>query len=145
MILTFKVLENSKLIENKVETLQKRITENNTTKSCINELKSEINNTTLSYVTKMQSLEIIDDLIKSSNQFQYQNLKDFIDVEMKDVMDSLKANKGSFLVHNLICASLMENVKLDKVTRYCKDKPVIIFSYSNGYVKARCCVPEVIS
>lgn len=63
---------------------------------------------------------------------------------MKDVMNNSLKNNSKFLIHNLICSSLMENVKLDKVTRYCKDKPVIIFSYSNGLVKARCCVPEVI-
>lgn len=72
--------------------------------------------------------------------------RDLINLEMKTAVSSnqLKSAKDhSYIVHFLECSSMLENVQLQQATKICPDIPVIVVSYSENMVKARCCVPKV--
>lgn len=62
---------------------------------------------------------------------------------MKNLLEMLPADK-EFIVHYLVCSVLMEMVPLQKATRCCNDRPILVIALENGLVKARCCVPKVI-
>lgn len=65
---------------------------------------------------------------------------------MRNAMDSnvlQTKKKQKYMVHYLRTSLVLENVPLQKATKLCPDIPVLIISYSDSIVKARCCVPEV--
>lgn len=65
---------------------------------------------------------------------------------MKSVIET-NANKTKdnkpYIVHFLGCSSILDNVPLQRATKVCVNIPVIVISYSDDIVKARCCVPQV--
>lgn len=61
---------------------------------------------------------------------------------MKNLLEMLPADK-EFIVHYLACSVLMEMVPLQKATRCCTNRPILVIGLENGLVKARCCVPKV--
>lgn len=72
--------------------------------------------------------------------------RELIEMEMKDVLNNgvnKTKNNKKYLVHYLRSSLVMESVPLQKATKLCSDIPVLIISYSDNTVKARCCVPEV--
>lgn len=50
-------------------------------------------------------------------------------------------NDNTFIVHT-IKATSQETIPLQKATRLCTDRPVLLISYVAGNVRARCCVPK---
>lgn len=62
---------------------------------------------------------------------------------MKNVLQEHPAEKVPFVIHFLKCSTMMEDVSLQKATKLCPDRPVLVVSLTNGMVKARCCVPQV--
>lgn len=61
---------------------------------------------------------------------------------LKMNQNKTKASKR-YIVHYLACSTMLDTVPLQKATKLCRDIPVIVISYSDNIVKARCCVPEV--
>lgn len=61
---------------------------------------------------------------------------------MKNVLENSPQEVHPFIVHFLTCATLLETVHLQKATRFCTDRPIIVLSSSDGEINARCCVPE---
>lgn len=61
---------------------------------------------------------------------------------MKNVLQNSPKESHPFIVHFLTCTTLMESVSLQKATRFCTDRPIIVLSLTYGEVKARCCVPS---
>lgn len=49
-----------------------------------------------------------------------------------------------YLIHYINTPKTFENVPLQKATKFCLNMPVIVISYTECMVKARCCVPKVI-
>ena len=67
-------------------------------------------------------------------------------MEMQDaIKKSMQVTKSQkkFMVHYLRTSLMLESVSLQKATKHCPDIPVLIIGYSDGVVKARCCVPKV--
>lgn len=65
---------------------------------------------------------------------------------MQNVLETKKSftkNKQQYIIHYLRCSMILENVPLHKATKICPDLPILVIAYSDGMVKARCCVPEV--
>lgn len=60
---------------------------------------------------------------------------------MKNVLENSPKETHPFIVHFLTCASLLQSVRLQKATRLCTDRPIIVLSSIDGEIKARCCVP----
>ncbi|KAG4073432.1 hypothetical protein HA402_000656 [Bradysia odoriphaga] len=69
-------------------------------------------------------------------------LRDFIDIEMKNVLENSPKETHPFIVHFLTCATLLKSVKLQKATRLCTDRPIMVLSSTDNQIKARCCVPR---
>lgn len=61
---------------------------------------------------------------------------------MKNVLEECPLETHPYIIHVLNSASLMDVVPLQKATRLCTDRPVIVVSYTEGNVRARCCVPK---
>lgn len=52
-----------------------------------------------------------------------------------------KSNKN-YIIHYLRSSMILDSVPLQKATKLCPDVPVLVISYADNVVKARCCVPE---
>lgn len=61
---------------------------------------------------------------------------------MKNVLENSPKDTHPFIVHFLTCATLLESVHLQRATRFCTDRPIIVLSSTAGQIKARCCVPR---
>ncbi len=61
---------------------------------------------------------------------------------MKDVLENSPKETHPFIVHYLTCATLLGSVHLQKATRFCTDRPIIVLSSTDDEIKARCCVPR---
>jgi alanyl-tRNA synthetase len=71
--------------------------------------------------------------------------REFIEIEMRNALESNLSetkNNQKYMVHYLRSSLVLESVSLQKATKFCSDIPVIIISYADNMVKARCCVPE---
>lgn len=74
--------------------------------------------------------------------------REFVEMEMQGVLESkvkVTSTNKKFLVHYLRSSMILESVPLQKATKLCPDIPVLVISYSDNMVKARCCVPKVSS
>jgi alanyl-tRNA synthetase len=94
----------------------------------------------IAFVKKQGCLEVLEEvneIIKSENRSA---LSELLDIEMKELVSK---NTDSFIIHNLSCSDLMKSVSLQKATRYVSDRPVMLFSFTEEMIKARCCVPKV--
>lgn len=97
-------------------------------------------NFAIPYVTKMECLEVLNEINKAIKDVTRETLKEFIEIEMKTVLQE-QGSTPSFVVHNLTSSALMEDVKLQKATRLCTDRPILVMCVSGGHLKARACVP----
>ncbi|XP_060519599.1 alanine--tRNA ligase, mitochondrial isoform X2 [Cylas formicarius] len=90
----------------------------------------------------LADLQVVNGQLK---QIGKQNLKNFIEMEMEDALQSnigtSKSNK-KYIVHYLRSSVVLDSVPLQKATKLCPNMPVLIVSYSDNIVKARCCVPK---
>lgn len=63
--------------------------------------------------------------------------------EIKSALQEKPTEDHPFIIHYLRSSSLMEEVPLQKATKICTDRPILVISMTDGYVKARCTVPKV--
>lgn len=99
-------------------------------------------NFTIPYVTKTECLEVLNDINKEIRDASKETLKEFIEIEMNAVLLERPADNIPYIVHNLSSSALMEDVKLQKATRLCPDRPILVMCVSGGQMKARACVPS---
>lgn len=62
---------------------------------------------------------------------------------MRSILQEKTQEDHPFIVHYLRSSALMEEVPLQKATKVCPDRPILVISMTDGYVKARCTVPKV--
>lgn len=62
---------------------------------------------------------------------------------MRNLLQEKPAAKHPYLVHYISSSVLMEEVPLQKATKHCTDRPILVIAKADGIVKARCCVPKV--
>lgn len=127
-------LENGKL---KIENIETRV----------HRLKSILQqgfhkNFSIPYVVKIECLEVLNGISKEIRDKTRDTLKEFIEIEMRAVLADRPSHQFPFIVYNLSSSVLMEDVKLQKATRLCPDRPVLVVCQSSGLVKARACVPQ---
>ncbi|KAJ9578019.1 hypothetical protein L9F63_025121, partial [Diploptera punctata] len=65
---------------------------------------------------------------------------DALESEMHQLLNVDK--QPSYVVHFLQCSSQMDSVPLQKATRLYPHIPILLVAYSEGVLKARCCVPK---
>ncbi|KAJ8958583.1 hypothetical protein NQ318_016304 [Aromia moschata] len=90
-------------------------------------------------------IEKLDAINKQLKDVTRENLRDLIEVEMQNVLDSsIKTTKSNnkYIVHYLRSSMVLETVPLQKATKLCPNIPILVISYADNMVKARCCVPK---
>ncbi|KAK9869469.1 hypothetical protein WA026_003224 [Henosepilachna vigintioctopunctata] len=94
---------------------------------------------------KQKCLEELNAISKQIKNIAKVTLNDFVDMEMQNVLDSKvqvsKSNK-KYIIHYLRISMILENVPLQRATKVCKHIPVMVISYTDNTVQARCCVPK---
>ncbi|XP_066152108.1 alanine--tRNA ligase, mitochondrial isoform X1 [Euwallacea fornicatus] len=99
----------------------------------------------LPYVFKTQILNELNAFSKKIKDQSNEDLRNFVDLEMHDAMKNkiqvTKSNK-KYMIHYLKSSVMFESVPLQRATSVCPNIPVIVIAYSDGMVKARCCVPK---
>lgn len=98
-------------------------------------------NFNIPYLTKMECLGILNDISKEIRDVSRETLKEFIEIEVNTVLQDRPKEEYPFIVHNLTSSALMEDVKLQKATRLCPDRPILVMCVTGDLVKARACVP----
>ncbi|KAM7358050.1 alanine--tRNA ligase, mitochondrial [Cochliomyia hominivorax] len=96
----------------------------------------------LPYIFKIETLERINDILKKLKEAARTNVKELLEVEMRNVLQEKPAKTHPFILHYISSSALMEEVPLQKATRLCPDRPILVISKSDNIVKARCCVPK---
>ncbi|XP_008196000.1 alanine--tRNA ligase, mitochondrial [Tribolium castaneum] len=137
-----------------LETLEKSVSDNidkpDVLNMAITSFKKQLNYSVedeniLPVVVKQQCADILNKISKQIKDSGKRNLREFIEIEMRNAMESnvsQTAKNRKYMVHYLRTSLILENVSLQKATNLCPDIPVLIISYSDNVVKARCCVPE---
>lgn len=98
-------------------------------------------NFTMPFVAKSECLDILNVISKEIRDASRESLKEFIEIEMSSVLLDRPKSEHPFIVHNLNSSALMEEVKLQKATRLCTDRPILVMCVSGSQMKARACVP----
>lgn len=130
-------------IKNEIKSLKENANIDNFNEilSNIRRISTELMSMEISYLKKLECQRLIEatkDFIKNECKSVVGEL---LDIEMKSVTEKQKDSK--FIIHLLTCSELMKNVSLQKATRLIDNqKPVIIASYVDDEIKARCCVPQ---
>ncbi|CAH1970486.1 unnamed protein product [Acanthoscelides obtectus] len=94
---------------------------------------------------KQECSEKLDRMSKDIKDVMKENLRDFIEIEMKSALNSnIKRTKSNnkYIVHYLRSSTMLDNVPLQKATKLCPDLPILVISFADNTVKARCCVPK---
>ncbi|XP_058833123.1 alanine--tRNA ligase, mitochondrial [Topomyia yanbarensis] len=99
------------------------------------------NNINLPYGVRQRCLDVIQDLYKRLKDHTRESLREFIDMEMKNLLQEKPLEKYPFVVHFLESSLILEEVQLSKATRYFPDRPILIVSITDDQVKARATVP----
>ncbi|KAJ8983104.1 hypothetical protein NQ317_001847 [Molorchus minor] len=90
-------------------------------------------------------LEKLDAINKQVKDATKENLRDFIEMEMQTALESnIKTTKSNqkYIIHYLRSSMVLKSVPLQKATRLCPDIPILVISYADSMVKARCCIPK---
>lgn len=95
------------------------------------------------YCVKQEILQLLDEVETKCRAVSKEALREFVEIEMKSLMEAKPRERYPFIVHYLASSTLMESVPLQKVTKYVTDRPILVISFTRNTVKARCCVPEV--
>ncbi|XP_055374023.1 alanine--tRNA ligase, mitochondrial [Condylostylus longicornis] len=105
-------------------------------------LKNQLlhSNTTLPYLFKIDLSEKINNILKKIKDSARITLKEFVDIEMQTVLKQQR--NEPFVIHFLDSSTLLESVPLQKATKLCTDRPIMVISLNNSMVRARCCVPR---
>ena len=62
---------------------------------------------------------------------------------MTNVLHERPAHMHPFILHYISSSALMEEIPLQRATKLCTDRPILVIGMCDGIVKARCCVPKV--
>nr|XP_036219853.1 alanine--tRNA ligase, mitochondrial isoform X2 [Bactrocera oleae] len=96
----------------------------------------------LPYVFKLNTIARINDMLKKLKETTRTTLKEFVEVEMRTLLQEKSIKSHPFIVHYITSSALVEEVPLQRATKLCTDRPILVASMCDSIVKARCCVPK---
>lgn len=96
----------------------------------------------LPYAVRLECMDVVNDIVKQLKTSTKVELDEIVTMEMRKELESKPIANNPFVIHVLRCSGLMETVPLQKATKLCTDRPVIIISHADGSVRARACVPK---
>ncbi|XP_017473013.1 PREDICTED: alanine--tRNA ligase, mitochondrial [Rhagoletis zephyria] len=140
-------LKTAALLKHRVDMLEEQFKTDKLTNATEIELQKIRHNllhteVVLPYVFKIGTLERIYDILKKLKETTRTNLKEFVEVEMKALLQEKTIDMHPFIVHYITSSALVEEVPLQKATKLCTDRPILVASMCESIVKARCCVPK---
>ncbi|XP_055623999.1 alanine--tRNA ligase, mitochondrial [Toxorhynchites rutilus septentrionalis] len=99
------------------------------------------NDINLPYAIRQKCLTVINELYDQFKDTTRASLREFIDMEMKSLLQQKPPENNPFIVHFLESSMILEEVQLSKVTRYIPERPFLVISLTDNQVKARATVP----
>ncbi|XP_054735044.1 alanine--tRNA ligase, mitochondrial-like [Anastrepha obliqua] len=140
-------LKTAALLQHRVDMLDEQFKTDKLTNATEIELQKIRHNllhteVVLPYAFKIDTLERINDILKKLKETTRTTLKEFVEVEMKTLLQEKTTETHPFIVHYIRSSVLVEEVPLQRATKLCPDRPILVASMCEGIVKARCCVPK---
>ncbi|CAH0551677.1 unnamed protein product [Brassicogethes aeneus] len=147
-------MDNAVQLRDDIEILKKTVADNidkpEVLEMAVSALKHRLNYTNsddsiLPIHEKQLCSEMLENISKDIKSTTSGALKDFIELEMKDVLDTnVKKTKNDkeYVVHYLRSSMMLQDVPLQRATKLCPDLPVLVIAFADNMVKARCCVPK---
>lgn len=62
---------------------------------------------------------------------------------MSNLMLEKPLDTNPYILHYISSSALLEEIPLQRATKLCTDRPILVVSMCDNIVKARCCVPQV--
>uniref|UniRef100_T1GEV4 Threonyl/alanyl tRNA synthetase SAD domain-containing protein n=1 Tax=Megaselia scalaris TaxID=36166 RepID=T1GEV4_MEGSC len=140
--------KRSKTFRQRINRLEKQLKEESDTHYVIDEELQKVRNQilhtdiVLPYLEKLEILDKVNGILKKIKEASRTTLKEFVEHEMRSILQEKTQEDHPFIVHYLRSSALMEEVPLQKATKVCPDRPILVISMTDGYVKARCTVPK---
>ncbi|KAH8378702.1 hypothetical protein KR009_000796 [Drosophila setifemur] len=140
------VLKTAALLRHRVDLLEKQFQTDKLTNATEVELQTIRHNMLhtdikLPYAFKMDTLERISDMLKRIKESSRTTLKEFVEVEMRNLLQEKPLDTHPFILHYITSSALVEEIPLQRATKLCQDRPILVISMCDSVVKARCCVP----
>ncbi|XP_068142866.1 alanine--tRNA ligase, mitochondrial [Drosophila tropicalis] len=141
------VLKTAALLRHRVDVLAEQFQKDKLTNATEVELQTIRHNMLhtdikLPYAFKMDTLERINEMLKRLKETSRTTLKEFVEVEMRNLIMEKPLDTHPFILHYITSSALVEEIPLQRATKLCTDRPILVVSMCDGYVKARCCVPQ---
>ncbi|KAH8365808.1 hypothetical protein KR093_004670 [Drosophila rubida] len=96
----------------------------------------------LPYVFKMDTLQRITEMLRKLKETSRTTLKEFVEVEMRNLLLEKPLDTNPYILHYITSSALVEEIPLQRATKLCVDRPILVVSMCDNIVKARCCVPK---
>ncbi|EDV40362.1 uncharacterized protein Dana_GF23971 [Drosophila ananassae] len=140
------VLKTAALLRHRVDLLEKQFQTDKITNATEAELQTIRHNMLhtdikLPYAFKMDTLERISEMLKRIKESSRTTLKEFVEVEMRNLLQEKPHETHPFILHYITSSALVEEIPLQRATKLCQDRPILVISMCDSVVKARCCVP----
>ncbi|SPP87162.1 alanine--tRNA ligase, mitochondrial [Drosophila guanche] len=141
------VLKTAALLRHRVDLLEQQLQPDKLTNATEVELQTIRHNMLhtdikLPYAFKMDTLERIHDMLKRIKETSRTTLKEFVEVEMRNLLQEKPVDSHPFILHYITSSALVEEIPLQRATKLCSDRPILVVSMCDSVVKARCCVPQ---
>ncbi|KAH8247984.1 hypothetical protein KR032_004467 [Drosophila birchii] len=140
------VLKTAALLRHRVDLLEKQFQTDKLTNATEAELQTIRHNMLhtdikLPYAFKMDTLERLNEMLKRIKDSSRTTLKEFVEVEMRNLLQEKPLDSHPFILHYITSSALVEEIPLQRATKLCPDRPILVVSMCDSMVKARCCVP----
>ncbi|EDW69283.1 alanine--tRNA ligase, mitochondrial [Drosophila virilis] len=141
------VLKTAALLRHRVDMLEKQFKTDKLTNATETELQTIRHNMLhsdikLPYAFKMDTLDRINEILRKLKETSRTTLKEFVEVEMRNVLLEKPLDTHPYILHFISSSALVEEIPLQRATKLCTDRPILVVSMCDNIVKARCCVPQ---
>ncbi|XP_034482126.1 alanine--tRNA ligase, mitochondrial [Drosophila innubila] len=141
------VLKTVALLRHRVDMLEQQFQTDKLTNATEIELQTIRHNMLhsdikLSYAFKVDTLERINEMLRKLKETSRTTLKEFVEVEMRNLMLEKPLDTNPYILHYISSSALLEEIPLQRATKLCTDRPILVVSMCDNIVKARCCVPQ---
>ncbi|ALC43082.1 Aats-ala-m, partial [Drosophila busckii] len=142
-----KVLKTAALLRHRVDLLEQQFRTDKLTNATETELQTIRHNMLhsdikLPFAFKLDTLERINELLRRLKETSRTTLKEFVEVEMRTLLLEKPLDTHPFILHYISSSALLEEIPLQRATKLCTDRPILVVSMCDNVLKARCCVPE---
>ncbi|KAM8710971.1 hypothetical protein ACLKA7_017584 [Drosophila subpalustris] len=141
------VLKTVALLRHRVDMLEQQFQADKLTNATENELQTIRHNMLhsdikLPFAFKVDTLERINEMLRKLKETSRTTLKEFVVVEMRNLMLEKPLDTNPYILHYISSSALLEEIPLQRATKLCTDRPILVVSMCDNIVKARCCVPQ---